>query len=60
MSKKTVGMSTRYKVGGREPGIPNDLQPLSKLQFTEKQKHLHSKGARPIWGQQPHKRDRIA
>jgi len=60
MSKKTVGMSTRYKVKGREPGIPNDLQPISKIAFAAEQKRLHSKGARPIWGQKPHKQDRIA
>ncbi len=60
MSKKTVGMSTRYKVKGREPIIPNDLQPLEKIQFKEKQKQLHAKGARPIWGQKQQKQHRVA
>ncbi len=60
MSKKTVGMSTRYKVKGREPIIPNDLQAIEKIHFKEKQHQLRAKGARPIWGQKPSKQDRVA
>ncbi len=61
MSKKTVGMGTRFKVKGSDPtSQAYPLQNIEKNKLAEKQAELHRKGARPIFGAPRTKQDRVA